>query len=137
VLGTISEIKTSSLEVETRTRDIAERYRVLEIYNIPVSDLYSDGLWREMLLEWSWTEHLFCMAYMSCKYKNGFSSQLRSMATLSSKAHKLGPNRCLRISPPQKVIKITDCRIKKCSSEFIIVVTRGIILSIEISLFFL
>ena len=41
VLGTISDIKTTSLEVETRIRDIKERYRCLVNYNLPVSFEYS------------------------------------------------------------------------------------------------
>lgn len=37
VLSTISEIKTMSLEVETRIRDITEKYRTLSMYGIEVS----------------------------------------------------------------------------------------------------
>lgn len=40
VLGAISDIKITSLEVETRIRDMKERYRVLENYNVPVSYSY-------------------------------------------------------------------------------------------------
>ena len=37
VLKTITDIKDMSLDVEMRIRDIRERYRVLDMYRIPVS----------------------------------------------------------------------------------------------------
>ena len=37
VLSTISEIKIMSLDVETRIRDITEKYRTLSMYGIEVS----------------------------------------------------------------------------------------------------
>ena len=39
VLRTISEIKDLSLSVETKTRDLQERYRVLDMYGLLVSGL--------------------------------------------------------------------------------------------------
>lgn len=36
VLSTINDIRTMSLDVETKIRDIQERYRTLSIYNIQV-----------------------------------------------------------------------------------------------------
>ncbi|XP_067660223.1 dynein axonemal heavy chain 10-like [Haliotis asinina] len=38
VLSTINDIRTMSLDVETKIRDIQERYRTLSIYDIQVSD---------------------------------------------------------------------------------------------------
>lgn len=37
VLRTISDIKNMSLDVEMNIRDLQERYRVLEMYNLVVS----------------------------------------------------------------------------------------------------
>ena len=38
VLSTISNIRAMSLEVELRYRDIQERYRMLDVYQIPVDE---------------------------------------------------------------------------------------------------
>jgi dynein heavy chain len=37
ILRTISDIKDMSMDVETRIRDIRERYRTMEMYSLPVS----------------------------------------------------------------------------------------------------
>ena len=37
ILRTISDIKNMSLEVETKTRDLQERYRILYMYDLLVS----------------------------------------------------------------------------------------------------
>ncbi|TUV82046.1 Dynein heavy chain 10, axonemal [Bagarius yarrelli] len=57
VLGTISSIRSMSLRVEMRYRDVQERYRTLAMYDMPVSDeellLVANikDLWRDLFSE--------------------------------------------------------------------------------------
>ncbi|XP_059165934.1 dynein axonemal heavy chain 10-like isoform X2 [Physella acuta] len=57
VLSTISDIKSMSLDVMNRIRDIQERYRTLEMYNLPVNEKEKElqaqlpQIWDELVLK--------------------------------------------------------------------------------------